>query len=79
MGCQNERTRISSVGEANVTAALQTSARLLNRTFVRSYVGLTGMTRALLGDIPFVVVDLETTGGSAVFDRVLENLQREKP
>jgi DNA polymerase-3 subunit epsilon len=30
------------------------------------------MTRALLGDIPFVVVDLETTGGSAVFDRVLE-------
>ncbi len=35
------------------------------------YVGLTGMTIALR-DVPFVVVDLETTGGSALFDRVLE-------
>src|SRR6266851_10119514 len=30
------------------------------------------MTSAALASIPFVVVDLETTGGSAVFDRVLE-------
>ena len=30
------------------------------------------MTCASLANIPFVVVDLETTGGSAVFDRVLE-------
>src|SRR5947209_6448859 len=30
------------------------------------------MTVASLASIPFVVVDLETTGGSAVFDRVLE-------
>jgi DNA polymerase-3 subunit epsilon len=37
------------------------------------YVGLTGMTRsAQLETLPFVVVDLETTGGSALFDRVLE-------
>jgi DNA polymerase-3 subunit epsilon len=36
------------------------------------YVGLTGMTAQLLESVPFVVVDLETTGGSAVFDRVLE-------
>jgi DNA polymerase III subunit epsilon len=34
------------------------------------YVGLTGMTP--LAQLPFVVVDLETTGGSALFDRVLE-------
>src|SRR5689334_19168390 len=27
---------------------------------------------AQLANLPFVVVDLETTGGSAVFDRVLE-------
>jgi DNA polymerase III subunit epsilon len=30
------------------------------------------MMRASLAEIPFVVVDLETTGGSALFDRVLE-------
>jgi DNA polymerase-3 subunit epsilon len=29
------------------------------------------MTRAL-DELPFVVIDLETTGGSALFDRVLE-------
>jgi len=40
-------------------------------TFVRSYVGLTGMARTL-ESTPFVVVDLETTGSSALFDRVLE-------
>jgi DNA polymerase-3 subunit epsilon len=37
------------------------------------YVGLTGMPRTTdLALLPFVVVDLETTGGSALFDRVLE-------
>lgn len=30
------------------------------------------MPRSTLEDLPFVVVDLETTGGSALFDRVLE-------
>jgi DNA polymerase-3 subunit epsilon len=30
------------------------------------------MARAALAEIPFVVVDLETTGGSAMYDRVLE-------
>ncbi len=35
--------------------------------------GLTGMPRSqALAELPFVVVDLETTGGSALFDRVLE-------
>src|ERR1051326_8217726 len=30
------------------------------------------MPQASLAETPFVVVDLETTGGSALFDRVLE-------
>jgi DNA polymerase III subunit epsilon len=33
---------------------------------------LTGMVLPELAALPFVVVDLETTGGSALFDRVLE-------
>src|SRR5438552_4796382 len=39
--------------------------------FPLRWIGLTGMPQGL-ESLPFVVVDLETTGGSALFDRVLE-------
>ncbi|MCA1647811.1 MAG: GIY-YIG nuclease family protein [Chloroflexi bacterium] len=42
----------------------------LERAF--AYRLLTGMTAASLANTPFVVVDLETTGGSATYDRVME-------
>src|SRR5437764_2189358 len=39
--------------------------------FPLRWIGLTGMPQGL-ESLPFVVVDLETTGGSALFDRVVE-------
>jgi len=58
---------------SDVTGALQSNANLLITNVCSFYVGLTGMALAQrLQTQPFVVVDLETTGGSALFDRVLE-------
>src|SRR5262249_17127408 len=55
----------------SVTRTLQSRSNYFPENGCSFYVGLTGMTRAL-ASTPFVVVDLETTGGSARFDRVLE-------
>src|SRR5919199_4085840 len=50
---------------SGVTAASQTGRDLLRLAGTAVYRGLTGMAHAWLAETPFVVVDLETTGGSA--------------
>src|SRR5918912_4365607 len=59
-------------GSPGVTAPSQTGPDRLRLAGTAVYRGLTGMAHAWLAETPFVVVDLETTGGSAVYDRVLE-------